>query len=72
MLSSMPGRRFFAVFTLAVYILFGALAAIAAIIGIVGLISGNVGLGLILLVIAAVLGIMSVLVKRSFDQVVND
>jgi hypothetical protein len=55
-------------FVLVVYVLFGALAAIAAIAGIGFMIGGMFGTGVILVIFAAVLTVMSLSVRRSWAR----
>ncbi len=56
-----------AIVSLSVSVLFGVLAAVSAVAGI-GLVFGAPGLGVVLLVVAAVLGIFAVSSMRSYRQ----
>lgn len=58
-------------FTFWVYVLFGALSAIAALAGIVLLFLAP-GSGLVALISAAVLGVMSFSLKRGYDAATSD
>lgn len=60
-------RKFFVIFTMSVYVLFGALAAICAVGGLAMLFFAP-PLGIAMLLGAAVLGVMSWQVKRTFDS----
>lgn len=66
MLSDMRGWNLFTFWT---YVVFGAVAALSVIVAIIAMVAGALPLGLLLLVVAAVLGIMSASVKRSYDSV---
>ncbi len=55
-------------FTFWVYVAFGALAAVCAVAALGFLIAGMVGGTIVLLIVAAVLGIMSWSTKRSYDS----
>jgi hypothetical protein len=55
-------------FVLVVYVLFGALAVIAALAGIAFMIGGVFGAGVILVIFAAVLTVMSLSVRRSWAR----
>ena len=60
-------RRFFVIFTLAVYWLFGALAVVGALVGIALLFFAPPA-GIVTLIVAAVLGVMSWQVKRTWES----
>lgn len=51
-----------------VYVLFGAIAALAALAGIGLMIAGMIAPGLIAIVVAAVLGFMSVSIGKSYRE----
>lgn len=63
-------RKFFVVFTMSVYMLFGALAAICAVGGLAMLFFAP-PMGIVLLLASAVLGVMSWQVKRTFDAITS-
>jgi len=61
-------RKFFVIFTMIVFLLFGALAAVAAVGGL-AMLAFAPPLGIGLLLGAAVLAVMSWQVKRTFDSI---
>lgn len=64
-------RKFFVIFTMVVYMLFAVLAAVGAVAGIALLIFAP-PVGVVVLVTALVLGVLSWSVKRSFDSLTGE